>query len=311
MVDGSQKWHAAWVSAIAARPALQLFALVDAAQDRRALSVIGNEALPNECLFGYELESPIALSTPRLVAIANPQTSRLASWLLQTMPHKPVATLLASPNDLATLAAHLRQFLDVELDGIDSMFLALWDPAILGTLVGQVDDTTLHVPGPVLEPQQLADLLAPMSHWWYSDRDGGLHDAVPEGLRESRPLQAATKLVLEEPQIDDLVEASVPDHLLQHIRQNQPELLERLASRDHYGFMRQQMRRARSYGLEGMGDLVNYVCLALAYGAEFDSIPAMAKSLAQVQAGTLGFDGALDQVSEDELSAGSKLPELL
>ena len=311
MHDSFQTWHADWAKSVATQPTLRLFALVDAAQDRRVLSMIGNEALPNECLFGYDLESPIALSTPRLVAIANPQTSRLASWLLRTMPEKPVATLLASANDLATLAAHLRQFLDVELDGIDSMFLALWDPAILGTLVGQVDDTTLHVPGPVLAPQQLADLLAPMSHWWYGDRDGRLHDAVPESLREPRPSHGPAKLVLEQRQIDDLVEASVPDHLLQHIRQNQPELLERLASRDHYRFVRQQMQRARGHGLEGTGDLVNYVCLAYAYGAEFDSSPAMAKSLAQVRAGTLGFDGALDQVSEDELIAASKLPELL
>ena len=311
MIDGAQKWHAAWASAITVQPALQLFALVDAAQDRRALSMIGNEALPNECLFGYELESPIAVSTPRLVAIANPQTSRLASWLLRTMPLKPVATLLASSDDLATLAVHLRQFLDVELDGIDSMFLALWDPAILGTLVGQIDDTTLHVPGPVLQPQQLADLLAPMSHWWYSDRDGGLHDAVPEGLRAPRPSHTVPKLVLEQPQIDDLVEASVPDHLLQHMRQNQPELLERLASRDHYRFVRQQVQRARGHGLEGMGDLVNYVCLALAYGAEFDELPSVAGPLLQVRAGKLSFGTALDQISEAELEAGKQLPALL
>jgi hypothetical protein len=311
MINGPQTWHTGWARALETRPTLQLFALVDAAQDRRVLSMIGNEALPNECLFGYDLESPIALSTPRLVAIANPQTSRLVSWLLRTMPKKPVATLLASPNDLTALAAHLRHFLDVELDGIDSMFLALWDPAILGTLVGQVDDTTLHVPGPVLERQQLADLIAPMNHWWYCDREGRMHDAVPESLREQQPSHTPAKLVLEQPQIDDLVEASVPDHLLQHIRQNQPELLERLASRDHYRFVRQQMQRARSHGLEGTGDLVNYVCLALAYGAEFDELPSVAGPLSQVRAGKLSFGTALDQISEAELEAGKKALALL
>jgi hypothetical protein len=309
--DPIQQWQAAWSEATGNDSTLRLFALLDSAQDKRITSMIESESAPNECMFGYELNSPIAKSTPRLVVLREPSTSRLLTWSIRSMHARPTATLIASSLDLPSLGLHLRRCIDVELEGLDSMFLAIWDPVILATLVGQTDDATLHVQGPALRAEQVGDLLAPLSHWWYFDRAGNLHDAVAPQWRTEQHDRPAQRMVLDADQVDLLVEASVPDHLLQHIRQNQPELLERMPSADHYQFVRQQLRRAREHGLEGTGDLVNYTCLALAFGSQFDQLPSVAALLGQVKAGALRFDDALDKVPEAELISHTQAPVLL
>jgi hypothetical protein len=130
----------------------------------------------------------------------------------------------------------------------------------------------------------------------------------PSQNSEFQPLQ---KLVLSPQQVDDLVEAAVPDHLLQHIRQNQPELIEKLPESARYRFVRQQLARARAYGLEGTGDLVNYVCVALAFGSEFDLRANMPELLLQVKNQHLGFAQVLEKADEAALQASSSEPELL
>jgi Domain of unknown function (DUF4123) len=304
-------WRKLWITASSADTMLRLFALVDAAQDKRVVPMIVSEAADNECLFGYGLDSPIAKATPRLVSLSAADASRLQAWLLASMCDRPIATLVASTLDLPTLAAHFRRCIDVELQDLGSMYLAVWDPAILGTLLGQPDDSTLHMPGPVLKPEQIRGLVSPLNHWWYVDRDGGWHDAIQPAWRAKVHRAPSNRLVLDADQVDQLVEASVPDHLLQHIRQNQPELLERLAPSQHYRYTQQQLHRARAHGLVGTGDLVNYVCLALAFGSAFDELPAMAALLVQVKAGAMTFDDALNKVPEAELTAHTEAPVLL
>ena len=307
----AEQWQTAWTSAFNNDAELQLFALIDSAQDKRVVQIIASESAENECLFGYDLDSPIAKATPRIVSLSGSDPSRLQSWLLKSMVDRPIATLIASTLQLPALAAHFRQCMDVDLEGLESMYLALWDPAILGTLIGQPDDATLHVPGPVLQPQQIRALAGPLSHWWYFDREGELHDAIAPAWQTQTHQYAPNKIVLDAEQVDQLVEASVPDHLLQHIRQNQPELLERLSSSHHYRFTQQQVLRAREHGLVGTGDLVNYICLALAFGSAFDELPAMAALLDQVKNGSMTFDQAMDKAPEDELTARKTVPVLL
>ncbi len=298
-----------WLQLVANGMNARFFALVDPAVDPRVISLIAEEKLDNECLFGYPLDSDIARSTPRLVQIHYPEASPLVRWIAKRTPHQPVATLIAANAPLEGLSAHLKACADAELEGIDSMYLAFWDPAILGTLIGQAGDSTLHVAGPVLHPDQMAFLLRPILRWWYWDREGALHMAAPVPTpSEIQPLQ---KLILVPQQIDDLVEAAVPDHLLQHIRQNQPELLDKLPESTRYRFARQQLARARAYGLEGTGDLVNYVCVALAFGSDFDRRANMPELLLQVKNKQLDFAQALEKADEAALKASSCEPELL
>ena len=67
----------------------------------------------------------------------------------------------------------------------------------------------------------------------------------------------------------------MPDHLLYHLNTNLPELIEKLVAEKPYDFVRQQLKRGRDHGLDGTGELVNYIAIALAFGARFDEKPAL------------------------------------
>ncbi len=302
-------WQDSWLEALKQDGDIKLYALVDPAQDASIIGRIHDAYLDNECLYGYDLDTPIAKTTPRLIAIASENSNRVLSKLLQQMPHRPVATLLAARCELPVLAQHLRDCMDVELQNLDSMFLAIWDPAILGTLFGVREDQTLHVPGPVLKPYQSQTLLGPIRHWWYWDRQGVMHDAAAFQIKEDRPKELP--LLLDAEQTDMLVEASVPDHMLYHLASNLPELLDRLPVEQRYTFVRQQLARGRQYGLLGTGDLVNYISIALAFGAEFDKQAAAGKILAKVESGELTFEQALKQFPEQEMEKCAQAPKLL
>jgi Domain of unknown function (DUF4123) len=293
---------------------LRLYALVDAAQNEHLVDIVAKDDNPNACLFNYALDLPVAQHTPRLVEIHRPDESLLLRWIEQHARSLPVATLLASELTLQALTEHFQAQMDVTLEDLDSMFLAFWDPAILASLLGNPSDDTLHVPGPIFTTHQRTNFLNPIQYWWYWNRDGLMHELVNRQglyLNDRHGPIPLPKVTFEQHQIDLLVEASVPDHLLHHIRQNQPSLLMSLPSEQHYAFVRQQLERARDHGLEGTGDLVNYVCVALSYGSEFDTLASVVDLLAQVKTKALRFDDAMQLFSEVELEANKKQPELL
>jgi hypothetical protein len=298
--------------AVLASRTLQLFALVDSAASPRLSESLAEGHAHSACLFGYAADAPIAKKTPRLVKLSQAGTSRLIKSIDGSQAPSHGVTILGSDVDFDALLAHLKSMLDVQLEGIDTMYLAFWDPAILATLTGSPTDTTLHVPGPVLGREQARAFRGPIAHWWYFDRKSRSHDALAAvGTSATSVEQTANPIALNAEQVEQLVEAAVPDHLLQHIRQNQPDLLLKLPATDHYDFVRQQLKRARKFGLQGTGDLVNYVCLALAFGARFDEEPTVAALLRQVQRKELSFDEVMKQADEQALEASKTPPSLL
>ncbi|AMP12586.1 hypothetical protein CPter291_0291 [Collimonas pratensis] len=174
------------------------------------------------------------------------------------------------------------------------MIFAFWDPAILGTLVGQKDDSTLHVPGPVLSARQRSKLLAGMSAWWYWDRNGQQHQ-----MRDDTPHadvdQVVLPLKLTSIQVDMLVEASVPDHLLGHIKDIQPQLLFDLPEAEQYARVEQHLLEARKLNLRGMQDIINYICAGLIYGSKMQHDSVMAGLLSNVKTGNISLSEALEQ----------------
>jgi len=172
------------------------------------------------------------------------------------------------------------------------MVLAFWDPAILGTLVGQADDGTLHVPGPVLDPAQLSALLGPVVAWWYCDRASQWHRIDTPAVRNDSAEPKA--FALTQAQEDMLVEASVPDQVLYQLELNQPALWD--ADKTHamrYGFVKSVLGSARQLGLVGVRDLVNFTALCLIYRRRMQTDPAILQLLDQVQRKALTLDEAL------------------
>jgi hypothetical protein len=246
---------------------------------------------------------------PHLICIDAANYQRAGEWLNQHAARAPCATVLISPASLEALASHLRSFVDVMLPDRTIMALAFWDPHILAVLNGARGDDTLHVRGPVFVPAQTHAFLAPILQWWYWDRNGRLQqlnggaDSVPEPVPSIK-----TPLLLDQHQVDALVEASVPDNILHFIRLNMPGLLLRVPEPEQYPFVRLQIVRARLYNIEGTGDLVNYCCLALAYGGSFDKQPDVAILLEQVKARVLTFDNLMNEFPRDIPEVDNPLP---
>ena len=271
---------------------LKWFALVDPAQ-HKALPKALNQFGVSRCLLSHDDNTAVAKVAPHLLQLSSIDTPAVR-WIAKHARMSPCATLIASELDFENLFDHLSQFLDVQFEDGELMFLAFWDPAILAVLIGQADDLSLHVAGPILKPAQAEALLAPISGWWYYDRDGHLHEikahqkpATLSGDVAPLPLQ------FDQAQTDLMVEASVPDHLLANLQVNAPSVLLEQPPEMHYGFTKQQLARARGYKLLGTGDLLNYVGLAFMWGGNFDEHAEIAPLLEQVKQQKMRFSDAM------------------
>lgn len=290
----------AWAEHHAGR-ALHLYAMTDPALDRASTARLSRCGVMQLSLLGG-MSAPTEGSPQLLLLGWAEHLSEAVGRALERGLEPAAYTLICSPLEPPVLQAHLARFVDVRLPGDQDMLLALWDPAILGTLVGQADDDTLHVPGPVLHAEQRRALLAPIAFWWYGDRETHWHriEGEGDGLAEQGGAPAEQSLALDQSQEDALVEASVPDQILFHLRQNRPSLLDNpdLPNANYYRFVCQVLKGARLLGLEGMRDLVNFVALCLIYRQRVETDPQILRLLDQVQRKALSMDEAMKLMPE-------------
>jgi len=285
----------AFIEAAAHNPQWNWYAIADSAQHRDLPgALVRHSGGFTRCLFDAPPGSPLAAKSPHLVQLERPAAEAPAwKWIHRNANGKPCVTVIASDAGFETLFTHLRQFTEVLLSDGEEMFFAFWDPTILATLVGQSDDPTLYVRGPVLTHVQHATLMQPITGWWYWDRDGKIRSLrTPDAITE----RADIPLQLTQTQVDALVEASVPDQVLSHIELNQSQLLSDIEPAQRYGLIRKHLLNARQIKLEAMGDLVNYVCAALIYKEQFQTNPEIAALLERVKQDELPFTQALEQM---------------
>ncbi|MFM0047410.1 DUF4123 domain-containing protein [Paraburkholderia sediminicola] len=274
------------------------YVLADPAQDKSLPDALLFESANAVCLLDGGAD--VRAVAPHLTRIDAANYLHAGAWLDRHAANVPCATLLISTMPLEALAAHLSSFVDVVLPDHTIMALAFWDSSILAVLNGAREDDTQHVRGPVLTNGQKQALLAPVLEWWYWDRAGRLQsiDWNANSIGDASAL-IPPPLQLNQHQVDELVEASVPDSVLYYIRLNMPGLLLRIPDSAQYAFVRSQILNARQYGLEGTGDLVNYCCIALTYGNSFNTLPEVAALLEQVKSKVLTFDDLMKNFPRD------------
>ncbi|MFS2002990.1 DUF4123 domain-containing protein [Duganella sp. CT11-25] len=278
----------------AGHPQWQWYAIADSAQSRQLPAALLDAGGQARCLLGASQGTPLAAESPHLVPLCAPDASNAAwQWIDLYARRGPSVTVIASLAGFDALFLHLQKFAEVRLPDGDTMFFAFWDPAILGALIGQADDPTLHVRGPIFTREQGSAMFEHVEGWWYWDREGGRRScAAPPPLAADivLPLQLA------QTQVDDLVEASVPDHVLYYLDLNQPLLLAEVPPPQRYAVVRSAIQEARDIGLEGMKDLVNYVCAALVYKDRMRQDAQIRKLLEAVKHGSLSFTAALNEM---------------
>lgn len=280
-----------WDAPVLEHP-LSRYALVDAAQNtplwRRLADRFDSAPI---------LTASAELLSPHLILLGRHNQLQADTPALFPRMRPADLTLFCSPFQLAELREHFSSHTKVALPGGIEMLLAFWDPAILGTLVGQHDDDTLHVKGPVLSPEQKAQFLGPITAWWYCDREETAHRI--NGPDEPVLPVMSAPLVLDQAQEDTLVEAGVPDQVLYHLETNRPTLFDdKLLHHRRYRFIRAVLPSARQLGLEGLRDLVNFAAFCLIYRQRIQTDPDILQLLNRVQQKTLSFDEALAQMPE-------------
>ncbi|SEO63600.1 protein of unknown function [Duganella sp. CF517] len=276
-------------------PQWNWYAIADSAQEKDlpgALTAVGGEV---RCLLGATQGSPLAENSPHLVSLPSPARGGSAwEWIARMGVRKPCVTVVASKLEFGSLFEQLKQLTEIRLPDDTEMFFAFWDPAILGTLIGQPDDSTLYVKGPVFDNEQLALLYGGLSGWWYWDRDGEMHTIAIEV--ETPTIHMSKPLKLRQPQVDELVDASTPDHVLYYVDLNQPHLLRDIRPQARYGYVARALLGARDIGLETMKDLVNYVSMTLIYGKRWNEDSVIAGVLARVKNGEIRFSEAMESL---------------
>jgi hypothetical protein len=274
------------------------YVLADPAQDRALPAALLFESGRAVCLLDGGAD--VRAVAPHLIRIDEANYVRAAEWLEQHASISPCATLLVSRTSTDALARHLSSFVDVVLPDRTVMALAFWDPGVLAVLNGSKGDDTRHIRGPVLTSGQKRALLAPALEWLYWDRAGRLQSIDWDAnLVEDATSLIRPPLHLDQHQVDELVEACVPDSILHYIRLNMPGLLLRIPTTEQYAFTRTQILNARQYGIERTGDMVNYCCVALAYGDSFNALPEVAVLLGQVREKLLTFDDLMKNFPHD------------
>jgi hypothetical protein len=284
-----------FIEAAVQTPSWNWYAIADSAQHRDLPgALVRHSGGLTRCLFDAPPGSPLAANSPHLVQLERPtEESSSWKWIRRNANGKPCVTVIASDAGFDTVFAHLQQFIEVLLPDGEDMFFAFWDPAILGVLVGQSDDPTLYVRGPVLNVPERATLTQGIAGWWHWDRNGALRSLDMTTAASER---AKTPLQLTQQQMDDLVEASMPDQLLHNINQNRPHLFNDAPNSKRYSYVTQMLPAARQIGLEGMRDLTNFVCLGLIYKERFMTDPEIRELLMQVQQKLITMDKAMEQM---------------
>ena len=226
----------------------------------------------------------------------------IVRWLGRPAPLEPSLTVVASTLSFDALFAQLKQLTEIRLPDDYDMFFGFWDPAILGTLVGQPDDATLHVKGPVLDAGQRAQLFGGLAGWWCWDRDGQQHTV---DLGATPPVRLPAPLLLTQNQVDQLVEANVPDNVLYFVDLSRPHLLRKIPVDARYSYVKNSLAGARGIGLISMQDLVNYVCMKVIYGGQWHEDADIADLMRKVKAEDLDSSDAIKFLTE--VKANEKL----
>lgn len=274
-----------------------LYGIVDAAQDKYLL-----ELLSGKCLFDYDQRTTVADVSPHLVHL--PDRSAVTTWhrIDQHAAKRPCLIILSSTLSFEDLFEHLQSFLDVRVNASTSHFLAYWDPMILMALIGQPDDDTLYVKGPVFDEAQREEFLQPIHDIWYWDRCAQLRHVAVSKLIETVPAPAAPHdvsvwpLTFDQVQVRQIVQASTPDHVLYELRLNRPGVLADRTDGDNYTVTCSLLDVARDMDIKGLQDLVNFVGTGMILGENFHQHPLMQPYLVSMRESRKSFTDTLQQV---------------
>jgi hypothetical protein len=280
-------------------PGVQLYLLVGAGQRKDSIKQLKslNASIKNRCLLmPPQDDEGLEDFAPHLCWVPLPEEdpkmwNQLLVWLAD---HPLWYTIIASSVELEPLSRHLRAYMDAVLEGNMEILLAYWDPVVFGMLLGQQEDSSLYVKGPVLTPEQQAGLFRGIESWWYVGRTRDMYQHLPPTLVGG--VQPATApLQLTQAQEDLIIEAGLPDEVLGNIKENLPNVLKGMEPPEQYIQVKQEVLAARELGLNNRQEIVLYVEIALQYQGRMKTNFRIGDLLAEVRTRNLTIQEAVSQ----------------
>jgi hypothetical protein len=205
-----------------------------------------------------------AESGPVLLHLSSNQTRTLA-WFLEHTKDLHCLSWIESSLALTDLAAHLRNLMRIEAEDGASYDIRYYDTRILPAWYQMLDAS------------QEACALGPILSWTYLDRDG-----MPCTLfgHANTEVRATTLLKLQATQERVLLEAALPDIVLERLEQNGNADLAAMPRAQRYAFIADQVKKATTqYGIASTQELVLFCSLALGIGRNFDKLLPVAQVL--------------------------------
>lgn len=198
-----------------------------------------------------------AQAGPVLLHVASNQTSTLG-WFLEHTRGLHCLSWIESPLGLEALAEHLRKLTRIEGEDGAGYDIRYFDTRILPAWYQMLDAS------------QEAAALGPVSSWTYLDRDG-----MPCTLfgHANVEMTAMPMFRLTAAQERTLLEAALPDIVLERLEQNGNADLAAMPRSLRYGFIADQVKKATNqYGIASTQEIVLFCSLALGIGRNFDKL---------------------------------------
>lgn len=274
-----------------------IYGLVDAAQDRFFCKK--NSHLQMRNLLTEAAGEKAAEISPYLVKLSHYSNNLEWQYISKKVVGTSIMTFIVTELSFNDLYDHLRQFTNVKFEGGLEMYLAFWDPMILGTLVGQKSDKTLYVNKQVLSVEQKKILLEPIFSWLYWDRLKQLHTIKGKNKSEFVKFydwQRHFEFTIEQEEL--MVEATFPDHLIYFLKLNNPFLVEDFNEWALYQYVVEKIALAREYDLKGTRDILNFICLTLTYKNNFEQDSTLQSLLIEVEKKIITMDQLMENLVE-------------
>ncbi|MBI1890664.1 MAG: DUF4123 domain-containing protein [Burkholderiales bacterium] len=212
-------------------------------------------------------EDPAEAPTgPLLIHVGHDQTRTLA-WFLEHTQGIHCMSWIVAPLGLIELREHFRSLMQVRAHDGSECGVRFYDTRVLPAWYQ------------TLSQEQEAYALGPVNSWTYMDREGMPCTIFGRGETE---VPSSQTLQLSEEQEATLLNAALPDIVLQQLEQSGNPDLEAMPQSERYRFIANQIAKAkRQYGILSVDELAMFCSLALGIGQDFDMLEPVAQVLQQ------------------------------
>lgn len=204
-------------------------------------------------------------NTAPVLLHADTNQTRTLAWFLEHTRGLHCLSWIESPLGLAEMAAHLRSLAQVEAADGSRYAMRFHDTRILPAWYQ------------MLTVEQEAHVLAPVNSWNYLDRDGQPCALFGHGAANA-PAPMCLRLSAEQERA--LLEASLPDIVMERLELNGNADLAAMPRQARYAFLADQVRKATAlYNIRTIEEIVLFCSLALGIGSNFDKLLPVAQVL--------------------------------